>query len=329
MRSLNHLLTCSIGTIALLSASSVLAQSPCDDLIVLPPRYDAFDPGRIEVWVTNQSAEIFSYPNFVLLDDQGQVLASETVATFGLAASSAHSMQVVPGANLPTGPFDATLQLFGNFGDTLFCSWSFQSLTLCTPEDCTPAIIHLTNTAVLTSFQAFWWVTNTATNEQVATGNFAMNEVDATQFDTLCLPPGEYVLDFSPFSPIDATYIMGITPNAEFTPGIDGTQQPDDTPLNIAFNWYMACSEGTNSVAEHNEPRPALVVDQGLLRITDPRGRALGEVSLWGSDGRLIGTHATNTSTAAIPVHALSTGIIVVRVMNAQGKPFAQRIYLP
>jgi hypothetical protein len=326
MRTLTPLLHSSIGAIALLTAIPGFAQSPCDELTVLPPRYDAFDPERIEVWVNNQSTEIFSYPNFVLLNDQGQVLASEEVTFFGIGGAGSHHMQVTPGVSLPTGPFDATLQLFGNFGDTLFCTWEFPGLTLCPADACVPAEIHLTNTGNLTAFEAFWWVTNTADGMQVASGSFSMNDVDATQFDSLCLPPGDYVLEFTPFSPIDETYTMGITPNAQFTPGLDGTQQQDNTPLDLAFSWYEVCAEGTNGLTELVVDPPVLMVDNGLLRMTDPHGRALGEISLWSSDGRLITMRTANADTAVFPLNGLAPGIILVRSVAPDGHIFTQRI---
>lgn len=326
MRTWNPLLHGSICAVALLTASPAFTQAPCDELLVFPPRYDAFDPERIAVWVNNQSTELFSYPNFVLLNDQGQVLASEQVTFFGIAGTGTHYLQVTPGVSLPTGPFDATLQLFGNFGDSLFCTWEFEGLTLCPAEACVPAAIYLTNTGELNAFEAFWWVTNTADGSQVASGNFAMNDVDATQFDSLCLPPGDYVLEFTPFSPIDETYIMGITPNAQFTPGLDGTMQPDNTPLDLAFSWYEACTEGTNGLTEQVVDPPMMVVDQGLLRISDPNGRGLGEISLWSSEGRLITTRTVNADTAVFPLNGLAPGIILVRSVAREGHIFTQRI---
>lgn len=317
----------SIGAIALMTTLPALAQSPCDDLTVFPPRYDAFNPERIAVWVNNQSNEIFSYPNFVLLNAQGDVLASEEVATFGIGGPDARFMQVTPGITLPTGPFDATLQLFGNFGDTLFCSWSFPGLTLCPPEACVPAEIRLTNTGELVAFEAFWWVTNTADGTPVASGNFAMNEEDATGLDTVCLPPGEYLLGFSPFSPIDESYIIGITPNAQFTPGTDVAQQQDTTPLDLAFDWYTNCAESSNGIAQQAMEPPSMVMDNGILRITAPQSRALGTITLWSSDGRLVTTRATNAATAEIPLHDLATGIILVHTVDPAGNLFTQRIF--
>ena len=317
----------SIGAIALMFTLPALAQSPCDDLTVFPPRYDAFNPERIAVWVNNQSNEIFSYPNFVLLNAQGDVLASEEVATFGIGGPDARFMQVTPGITLPTGPFDATLQLFGNFGDTLFCTWSFPGLTLCPPEACVPAEIRLTNTGELVAFQAFWWVTNTTDGLPVASGSFAMTEEDATGLHTVCLPPGEYLLEFSPFSPIDESYIIGITPNALFTPGTDVAQQQDTTPLDLAFDWYTNCAESSNGIAQQAMEPPSVVMENGWLRITAPQGRAVGTITLWSSDGRLITTRTTNAATAEIPVHDLATGILLVHTADPAGNLFTQRIF--
>ena len=111
MRTFLPLIHRSIGAIALLTTVPAFAQSPCDELTVFPPRYDAFDPERIEVWVNNQSTEIFSYPNFVLLNDQGQVLASEEVTFFGIGGTGSHYMQVTPGVSFPANPSEGDYAL--------------------------------------------------------------------------------------------------------------------------------------------------------------------------------------------------------------------------
>jgi hypothetical protein len=319
----------SLGAIALLATLPTLAQSPCGLITVTPPRYDALDPDLLVVMVENQSSELFSYPSFVLVNDQGDTLASEQVSTFGIGGGpEPRYMQVTPGVTLPTGPFDATLLLFSGFGDTLFCTWDFPGLTLCPPDSCVQAEIHLTNTGVLTPFSAYWWVADVSDGTWVAQGIIDMDDVTATHFDTLCLPPGAYVLEFSPFSPIDSNYISGITWNSQFTMGTSTQLQQEGTPLDLAFTWYEACVDGsgTNSIEEQDAVQPMVVMDRNNLRIEDPLGRPLGDISVWSLDGRLIDRRSSSADRAELPLNDLPPGILLVRVAAPDGRIFTQRV---
>lgn len=315
---------------AFIVAWPVFSQSPCAQVTIEQLQYDAFDQTALELVVNNQSSELFSYPGFVLVDDQGDTLAREQVSFFGIGAGpQAHYLSAGPGASLPSGAFDGTLLLFGEFNDTLYCTWDLDDITLCPPDSCIEASIYLTNTEPLVEFEAFWWVTNAADGDQVALGSFAMSDVDATQFDTLCLPPGNYVLEFTPFSPIDEAYVVGITPNYEFTLGTNTALQQDSSPLDLSFSWYAGCADGTNGITPHEER--ALTINHlgDHLRITDPLGRALGDISLWSSDGRLVGQWTTNTASIELPLHHLASGIQLVRVGNGDGPDFTERIFTP
>jgi hypothetical protein len=327
MRSKLPPLRRSLGTFAVLAFIPALAQSPCAQVTVTPPQYDALDPGRLVVIVSNQSSEIFSYPSFVLVNDQGDTLASETVNTFGIGGGpDPRYMEVTPGVTLPSGAFDATLLLFSGFGDTLFCSWDFPGLTLCPPDSCVQAEIYLTNIGTLTPFTAYWWIENVSTGTWAASGYFDMDSISATHSDTLCLPPGDYVLGFSPFSPIDATYISGITWNSMYTYGTNSQSQQDSTPLDLAFAWYEACVDGSNGMDEAENVGPSVFLDRNGVRITDPLGRPLGDISLWSSDGRLIQRRSTNADSITLAVNGLPAGILLVRVQSPEGRTFTQRI---
>jgi hypothetical protein len=315
---------------AYILALPVFGQPPCAQLSIEHLQYDAFDPSAVELVVNNQSNELFSYPGFVLVDDQGDTLAREQVSFFGIGTGpQAHYLSANPDVTIPTSVFDATLVLLGNFGDTLYCTWDLEDITLCPPDSCIQAEIYLTNTGPLVEFNAFWWMYDTNDGTQVANGFLNMDDVNATHFDTICVPPGAYTLEFSGFSPIDETYISGITPNYQFTLGTNTALRQDSTPLDLSFTWYTVCVDGTNGITTPMERE--LTIDQlgSHLRITDAMGAALGDISLWSTDGRLVGQWTTNTASIDIPLHHLASGIRVVRVGTGEGHSFTERIFTP
>lgn len=314
----------------LLAIASASAQSPCAQLTVEHLQYDAFNPAALELVVNNQSGEIFSYPSFTLVGTQGDTLGREQVNFFGIGTGSqTHYMVAEPGVTLPTGSFDATLLLFGGFGDTLYCTWDLSDLSLCPTDTCIQAEVYLTNTGTLMDFLGVYWVTDMDSGAPVATGYVQMDTIAATHFDTLCLPPGNYLLEFSPFSPIDTNYVVGITTSYMFSLGTNTAQQQDPTPLDLAFSWYEACIGISNGLAEQAGRDLVMVIDQDHLRITDPAGAALGDITLWSSDGRLIAARSALTNTVELSMHGLATGILLARVAGPNGTLFTQRIFNP
>jgi len=332
MHILMHTLRKNLGAagLSLLALAPASAQSPCTELNVEHLQYDAFNPAALELVVNNQSSEIFSYPSFMLVGTQGDTLAREQVSFFGIGTGpQAHYMVAEPGVTFPTSPFDATLLLYGGFGDTLYCSWDLTDIALCPSDTCIQAEIYLTNTGTLMEFFAYYWVTDTDLGAPVANGFVEMDEISSTHFDTLCLPPGNYLLEFSPFSPIDTNYIVGISTSYMFSLGTNTAQQQDPTPLDLAFSWYEACIGISNGLAEQGSSDLVMVIDHDQLRLTDPEGAALGDITLWSSDGRLIAARSTNANTAELSMHDLAPGILLARVVGPNGTLFTQRIFNP
>lgn len=313
-----------------LTCPALVAQTPCEDLAIVSITYSAFDTNAIEVVVNNGSSEIFSYPSFVLLDAQGNTFAEEVVGFFGIGmGQQAHYPAVVPGATLPTAPFDGTLLLYGLFGDTLYCEFDLTEITLCPPEECIPAEIYLVNTGPLVSFTVFWDITDLSGMESMASGSFEMDETMATHFDSVCLPPGAYTIWLSPFSPIDESYVLGITNNYALSIGTNVAQQQDSTPLDLSFSWYEACIDLSQSIADHSARDIQVILQGGTIQLVAPDHLPLGEVALWTMDGRLLATRSTGSPMLSISVEGISAGVILVRVVDPQGRSFVQRIFIP
>jgi hypothetical protein len=313
-----------------LTGTALVAQTPCEDLAIVSITYSAFDTTAIEVLVNNGSSEIFSYPSFVLLDAQGNTLAEEVVGFFGIGmGQQAHYPAVVPGATIPPAPFDGTLLLYGMFGDTLYCAFELTEISLCPPEECIPAEIYLINTGPLANFTVNWDITDPTGQELVTSGSFGMDDVVATHFDSVCLPPGAYTIWLSPFSPIDENYVLGITNNYAFSIGTNVAQQQDSTPLDLSFGWYEACTDLSQSIADHSVRNIQVILQGGTIQLVAPDHLPLGEVALWSADGRLLATRNTGSTMLSLSVEGLAAGVVLVRVVDPQGRSFVQRIFIP
>ncbi len=309
---------------------AVEAQNECDSLVIDGIQYNAVDTGIIDVMAHVTNFDCIDYPSFILYDQNGDTLAAEVTDFFclGFGAPQTHRLVIRPGVQLSNVPFDATLELFTGFGDDLVCSWNFQSLALCPLPACIQAEIYLTNTGAPFSFPAYWWITDDS-GTWYDDGHFDMDSVLSTGFDTLCLPPGKYMLSFTPFSPIDTSYIIGITPSYQQSTGTNTHLHPGPGPLDLSFMWYAQCVDGTNGVPEldHN----ALQIQQraGQLEVWTNDGSALGTIELFTLDGRTVRSLTTRDDRSTLPIADLSNQIILLRAMSPSGTAFAQRIFIP
>lgn len=308
----------------------VKAQDACDPIVIERVQYSAVHSNYIEVLAYVTNSDCIDYPSFILLNDQGDTLAVEATDFFCLSfgTASAHYLAVRPEAQIPTGSFNARLDLYTGFGASLVCSWVLNDVALCPTEPCTQAEIYLTNTGPLETFAAFWWIYDSGTSEQIANGNFLAGET-ATNFDTTCLAPGHYVIEFSPFSPIDEEYVMGITNNWQYSIGTNVAQQGDTTPLDLVFSWYEACVDVGNSVNESASEDIGITLQNNLIQVNALSGRALGRITMHTLDGRLVEQRYSASSSASLSTDGLSAGIFIIQAVNASGHSFVQRIFIP
>lgn len=75
----------------------------------------------IELNVANSffSMELFSYPGFILLDENGDTIGMEQINYFGIGSQGQnHYLEIM---NPFTLPFSGTLELYSNFYDSLHC----------------------------------------------------------------------------------------------------------------------------------------------------------------------------------------------------------------
>jgi len=93
---------------------------PCDSIFIhsVAPNTTGI---QIEVLTSNHSADIMSYPGFILLMENGDTIAIEEVNYFGIGWNEqTHILNIV---NPPTLPMSVILELHTHFYDSLRCSW--------------------------------------------------------------------------------------------------------------------------------------------------------------------------------------------------------------
>ena len=328
MRNLKiHLLL--IPALALITKDTS-GQTICDSIFVEHIGYAAVDAGSIEVSAYSITGDCIGYPSFVLYNMNGDTLAKETVNFFcvGFGQPQSQFMNVLPGVTIPSGPFAARLELFSGFGDTLVCSWEFQALELCPADSCIEAEIYLVNTGPLVAFPAYWWIDD-ANNNTVASGILNMDTLAATHFDTVCLAPGSHTLYFTPFSPIDDTYIAGITDNWQTSIGTNVALQNDSTPLDLSFSWFAACASSPNAIQEAERIGFSAWVDHTGLFVQDPLERSLGMVQLFSIEGRLLLSERTSGSSMHMAIDRFPSAVHLLVVTRTDGSRSAQRIFIP
>ena len=329
---MNKLILTSVLTFASWATlQPALAQATCENVVIESILYNAVYPDVIDVRAYYDGTDCMTNPSFILFDEAGDTLGIEIVNFFcvGFGMAQTHSMTVHEDVVVPTGSFNARLELFSGFGDTLMCSWELNYLVLCPPAGCQEAEIYITNTGELEAFEAYWWITNEDGSIQLDAGSFMVGDDVPTHFASTCLVPGTYQLGFSPFSPIDDEYVIGITPDYQQSGGFNTYVDDSESPWDLNFTWYVACADGTNSIAELAKD-PLLITTAGsLLSIVDPEAKQLGQVQLFSADGRLVRSLRVEGDRTEVDLSALAPGLHVVRIIRMNGSTTSRSIILP
>ncbi|MCB0807298.1 MAG: T9SS type A sorting domain-containing protein [Bacteroidales bacterium] len=103
----------------------ITAQNPnyCDSLFIKCCTYDSVMPNSLTIYAANHSPVLFNYPGFILIDENSDTIAKETVNYFGIGTGyQPHTLQYVNPLELP---FEGELLLFGYFYDSLLCQFPF------------------------------------------------------------------------------------------------------------------------------------------------------------------------------------------------------------
>lgn len=258
---------------------------PCAVLDLVSVQWQAFGDTAVMVHVLNNSSSLFSYPNFILFNAQGDTLAKETVNLFGIANEGWHLMRIQSGIAIPEEAFNGRLELWTDFTQVLACSWE-QEFSLCPDEACSELEIHLSNTLSTPVIGTYNWMLGDLFGG-MHSGQFALSAQEQHVSTTLCVPPGAYILNVSPTDP-------GSLSAPRFYASASGGQLSNSgmatasLPLALEVNFYGPCTSGTQSVAELSAPALMVRYAQGGIYLETSDGKPLGAVTLWDMQGRLI-----------------------------------------
>lgn len=296
--------------------------SPCDSLNILELQYGAFNDSTVNVTVMNFSSTLFDYPGFILLDNNGDTVAIETVNYFGIGGGpQLHTLSIVPGMVPPSGTFVGELQLWTGFYTAQACLFPVDQ-DLCPPGPCAPFYISIGNMGGGMVNSVFdWEVLDSLGTTTLASGQMTLG---AEQTDTanLCLPPGMYVLEMSQPAPSGGQLFMGATDLPWEAPSISqgfvqGTQNT------MALPFYPLCADFSNSIPDQaHSAALSLVLRDNQLLITAQA--PLGNLLVHDMQGRILLSTRSNSTAHALDVSGLAAGAYVLSSSGANARQFVK-----
>lgn len=296
--------------------------SACDSVVLASLSWAPFSDTALLVHVFNPTATLFDYPGFILLADNGDTLAQETVNFFGIGQESYHTLGIHPGSNMPTSPFNGNLQLWTGFYDTLACSWDL-SADLCPPDSCTEVIVDMQNFGSGLATGSFLYTVREG-GSTVATGTLVLTAQQQYVQDTVCLPPGNYLMEIVPEQgPTDGQPTFGVGMGYS----VPGPHAPViwTTLSAVAFTLYGPCIDIDQGIKEDAPSTLQLVRSVAGVEVYRTDSRALGSIQVFDAQGRIL-----SVAVEEGPRHFFSTadwapGLYVVRIRNADGQVLTAR----
>lgn len=299
----------------LMAVNALCAQSVCDSLQIIAINHAPFTDTAMQVTVLNQSTELFGYPRFSLVNEQGDTLAQESVNFFGIGWSEQdHRLDRLPGTAPPDNPFTGTLVLdyfTGNGGQQ--CTFSMLDVPLCPPSCETMQVFLYAQFGTLVT-SSFPWTMSDSLGVTVAQGTLSIHADSLQQdLDTFCLTTGSYVLHITQPNPSGVEFVFGVTQQSFLVNGPSGLLQVGGS-ADLAFDYYPACIDPDMSVEEESANPPVISYNGQLLTISDPQQRPLGEVYLLDITGRCVRRSSTQAFTTTLDLSDVARGILVIQL---------------
>lgn len=296
------------------------AQTACDSLEFTSIKYSPFTDSVIVVEVMNHNSNIiFDYPGFVLLNDNGDTVALETVNYFGIGSESVHSLNVRAGVHDPLDNFEGTLKLYSGFFDTFECEWDLDQ-SLCADSPCDSVIIGFQNWGGALVIGDFHWTVEDESETLVDSGTFTMPANDQYWFYGMCLEPGAYTYSLTALTqPSGGGPTLTVSTSTTFaSPTMSAPLEWFNDPgAQIEFPFFEFCAQDPNGVENVSSDSEIQVLRNGndiVLRSAEIIRSAL----IYSTDGKLVESISPNATQFIFPAH-LSTNIYLIRVLTTDG----------
>ena len=230
---------CTIVLLFIFSGKLVSGQNACDSLQI-EVQFDAFNDSLIVVKVKNNSSQLFSYPGFVIIDNNGDTIAKEQVNFFGISSESTHYLQLNSNT-FNTAEFGGKLELWSGFFTTLECSYNM-NFNLC-PDACEEYYIYLGNFGGSLATGSMDWEITDSNSTAVISGKLFLTDSTQNEVDTVCLLPGGYNLKFKNSPGLTGgQVVLGIAHMNLFS-SVNINYTGSDTSLSL--NLFERCTTGT------------------------------------------------------------------------------------
>ncbi|MFM1874888.1 MAG: hypothetical protein RL266_625 [Bacteroidota bacterium] len=315
--SMKHLFTISL----LLISTFASAQTACDSLDFVSIKYSPFTDSLIIVHVQNNNAnEIFDYPGFVLLDDNGDTLALETVNYFGIGSESVHSLEVRQGVHDPLDNFAGTLKLYSSFYNTFECEWDMDR-SLCADSPCDSLVIGFQNWGGALVLGDFAWSVFDSTGTVLESGVLTMTTDDQYWFHGLCLSPGMYSYTLQALGePSGGGPVLTASSSTSYaSPSLstylEWFSDPSAT-LQIPFFEHCIDPAAPSGIRELKKESVQIVRNGSLVSVVSLE--TMQQIDLYASDGRSIATYSPNSSQFPLPTE-IPIGMYIIRVQTGKG----------
>ncbi|MCF8464688.1 MAG: T9SS type A sorting domain-containing protein [Flavobacteriales bacterium] len=304
-----------------LFSSTAFSQTACDSLDIISVQYSPFTDSVIVVSVENNNTEIiFDYPGFVLIDNNGDTLAKETVNYFGIGQQSVHSLTVRPGVQNPLENFVGVLQLYTGFFSDFACEWQLNE-PLCSTNECDSLILAFENWGGALVLGDFAWSLLDSADVVIESGTFSMEAQGQHWEERFCLPKGMYSYTLIALGEPTGggptmTASAGVWYNSPTIQQYFSWFDNDSSTLEIPL--FMNCFgvQPPNGIEEQETENIEIVRNGNSLSVRSEK--QMQQIELYAVDGKLMGTYAPKSNLILLPTE-LPHGLYFVRVKTPDG----------
>ena len=293
----------------------------CDSVSIYSISWQPFTDTSLEVYASYPLDQgCIDYPGFILLNGTDTV-AQETVNFFCLPEDASHALSLGSAA-VPEGSFNGELQLWSNFYSEQVCTFAL-SMDLCPPGPCSSALVYLNNFGNALVDATLDWTVSDQNSETVASGQFHLHDEQQSEYDTICLPPGQYTLTAISAQPLNGgQLVLGLTSGHMYALGVSVPIAQGAGGATLPFTFYGPCI-GANGIASHQERTGLLCATEGdLLLVRSADERPIGPFSVMDVRGSVLFTGNGTANTARIACGNWAPGVYILRSAMRGGRAF-------
>jgi hypothetical protein len=261
--------------------------------------------------VTNDSFDIFSYPGFLVFDEDMNQVGQEEVMFFGIGSESVHFVEHTL-ENIQTGElYPLNMELWTGFYEELACTFGGEAILI--PDQCAD-INFWFNAGGGQSFEEdFSYNILDLEGLVVQSGVIPVSSDSLYHAFSFCLDPGCYTLQISTFDAVISNDLYFGVYHLMSNEDNGGVASAGSVMEEFEFSVYDNCivTDVPKKELDHVViyPNPTLGNDVFLV------GLGLDEIQVYAPDGRLLVTKNVNGDTS-LDIEALPSGLYIIRSTN-------------